>query len=226
MTESTTAILLFSRRASSEAQHKYWLAPARAGANLALARDLVREAGRTADRSGLPVYHFHEGKQRGHSFGERLANAFADLFARGYQSVIAIGNDTPGLRRLEWTDVVQPLAAGQQVIGRTVQGGAYLIGLQAERFDRASFEALPWETADLGTALEAWMARAVALEVLHELNDQADLLLWLKQAGAHHQLARRWSTLVGTIATAFPFSPALLPAVVWTNHTLRGPPFS
>lgn len=190
MQRHSTAILLFSRRAAAEAKHKSWTKNGNARQDLRIAETLIQESLRQAQATGLPVYHFHEGKQQGRNFGERLAHAFDALFQKGYDSVVAIGNDAPGLRKVDWQAVQTALAAGKEVIGRTVQGGAYLIGLQVSQFDRSSFEALPWESEALGHCLESSLHAVFALPVLHELNGYTDLMRWAAASGYDQALVK------------------------------------
>lgn len=90
-----TAVLLFTRSAGKEAslkrlqqlQHN----------NLTIDRSLLSLSLNTAKSTGLPVVCISEDLQRGSSFGERIANAFRELFYQGYYNVIGIGADCPDL---------------------------------------------------------------------------------------------------------------------------------
>ncbi len=120
----------------------------------------------------MPIFHFHEGNQRGKSFGERLANAYAEVFAQGFQSAIAVGNDSPGLANTDWDTVQEKLLEGHCVLGPSLRGGAYLIGLTADGFKKSAFEKLPWQTSRLFKALSSFCQKdGPALEVLHRLHD-------------------------------------------------------
>ncbi len=83
--------------------------------------------------------------QRGADLGERLKHCFEDLFAAGFESVVLIDADSPTLP-LEYL-----LAAFEQVqktdavvLGPTVDGGYYLIGMR--RLHPQIFERIPWST--------------------------------------------------------------------------------
>ena len=225
MLTARPAILLFSRRPAAEATHRQWAGGAAPRSNEAIARAMLREARRNAGRSGWPVFHVHEGQQVGATFGARLAHAFADLFAKGFTAVVAVGNDAPGIRRVDWTAVGQALATGRSVTGRTTQGGAYLIGLTAGQFARPGFDRLPWETPELGGALSAWLDQALELPRLPELHTRTQLLRWTHRQGPANRLARRLQSLLHSRMAPGPFLPDLLPAV-YTNPSLqqRGPP--
>ncbi len=74
------------------------------------------------------------------------------------------------------------------MIGPTLRGGAYLIGLQANAFDAKAFAALPWQTRDvcqhLTEYLQASHEKSVEeLPVLQDLNSANDLQSYLQH---HH----------------------------------------
>jgi glycosyltransferase A (GT-A) superfamily protein (DUF2064 family) len=138
--------------------------------------------------SGYPVLEVTTEKQRGDAFGERLANAFADAFAQGYERVIAVGNDCPRLHEVDWADVSDRLATGTPVLGPTADGdGTYLIGLTRAHFDRDAFAALPWQTPTLLAALHAHLARdvdPVLLAPRRDINTERDLVSFLRRSSS------------------------------------------
>ncbi len=52
---------------------------------------------KTVKKTKLPYFHFTEKEQVGASFGTRFSNAIQEIIAKGFENVIAIGNDTPKL---------------------------------------------------------------------------------------------------------------------------------
>lgn len=85
--------------------------------------------------------------QQGAELGARLINSFAQCFAAGYTSVLAIDSDTPHLPVAYLQQAVDLIALPQTdlVLGPTEDGGYYLIGLRAVY--RELFEHMPWSTA-------------------------------------------------------------------------------
>jgi glycosyltransferase A (GT-A) superfamily protein (DUF2064 family) len=81
-------------------------------------RDGLSEIARNVDRLTLT--------QRGHSFGERLANAADDAFARGYEQVIVAGIDAPPP---DLDGVFRLLDQHSVVAAPSTDGGVNLIGL-------------------------------------------------------------------------------------------------
>ena len=85
--------------------------------------------------------------QQGDDLGARLANSFAQCFAAGYTSVLAIDSDTPTLPRAFLQQAVDRIALPQThvVVGPTEDGGYYLIGLRT--LHREFFDNMAWSTA-------------------------------------------------------------------------------
>ncbi len=184
-TSSPIALIFFSRSAEQEGIAKPWLGNGNKRTNAAIARLLIEKAKANVQQSGLDVFHFDERLQRGEDFGARLSNAFADVFALGYFSAVAVGNDSPELGSLDWKGLQTSLNQGQSVIGPTLRGGAYLIGLQANAFDAAAFAALPWQTRDVYAHLSAYLHATHAqapteLACMRDLNSARDLQVYVQ----------------------------------------------
>ena len=95
-----------------------------------------------AEASGLPVHYILDDQQVGRSFAERFTNAFQQLFRQGYDKVIAIGNDHPGLTSGHLQTAAWELAEYDHVLGPSTDGGFYLIGVWQKRFQQLPFETL------------------------------------------------------------------------------------
>ncbi len=184
---SKLAILFFSRNSRFECEQKRWFAGSGRGRNQAIATALIAHSLKAVQASGLPVYRYHEGNQRGNTFGERLANAYEDLFNLGYSGVIAVGNDTPQLSAIDWQEATSPLKAGHCVLGASLRGGAYIIGITAASFNKDIFQNLPWQTSSLFQGLESFCARSgnqpCLLPALRDINTFHDLLALIRVKG-------------------------------------------
>lgn len=95
----------------------------------------------TADTFLIDTYH-----QNGETFGERLANAFSDIYAKGYENVICIGNDCPNLTLVNLQNSLKETEKGNIVLGPTRDGGAYLIAIPKKHFDKSIFKEVKWQT--------------------------------------------------------------------------------
>ena len=82
--------------------------------------------------------------QRGNTFNERLANAWADAGGAGVQ----IGMDTPQVNATTLDSALALVAPGQAVLGPAADGGWWAIGLPAP--DPAAFEGVPMSRPDTG----------------------------------------------------------------------------
>jgi len=76
--------------------------------------------------------------------GGRMSNAFKDLFARGYKSAIMIGADLPTLPSRYLRAAFAALERRPVVLGPSLDGGYYLIGLRAPQPEL--FEGIAWST--------------------------------------------------------------------------------
>ncbi len=130
-------------------------------------------------KTGFPYIHVNEQAQSGITFGERFTNSIQKAFDQGYDQVITIGNDTPELSAAHILEAHHRLKANQLVLGPSTDGGFYLMGLCRSHFDRAKFEALPWQTAVLTNALLALVSalnlKTYKLPVLFDIDCTADL---------------------------------------------------
>ena len=134
---------------------------------------------RTVESTGLDYFHFTEKEQYGLNFGERLANSIQEVFDKGYESVICLGNDTPLLTISLIQDAAAALETGKVVKGKSLDGGVYLIGLHKNLFDHTSFQALPWQSSALAVAFHKYIAsqnqRLLVLEALADIDTEQDL---------------------------------------------------
>lgn len=89
--------------------------------------------------------------------GERVAQAFARHFAEGAERAVLIGAECPGVDRRLVTEAFTALGAADLVLGPTMGGGLYLIGLREPH--PALFRGGRWSSAAL---LAQTKARAAA----------------------------------------------------------------
>ena len=92
-----TAILVFTRTVKEESQEKNFAGNGNAAINLSLSSGFINRTIREVRKSEIPYFIISSDLQRGSSFGERLSNAFTEVFSVGFENVIAIGNDSPQL---------------------------------------------------------------------------------------------------------------------------------
>jgi uncharacterized protein len=116
-------------------------------------------------RFKIPVWD-----QIGDNLGARMASAFKKALGSPYRSVVGIGTDIPGIDGPLLTTAVNSLQEHDVVLGPTVDGGYYLIGLRSPVPDL--FENMPWSTNRVYALTERKIqALGLTLEVLPKLRD-------------------------------------------------------
>jgi len=112
--------------------------------------------------------------QRGSNLGERMNNAFAEVFEQGVEKAVIIGSDCPGLQRQHLVDAFDALNKYETVIGPSEDGGYYLLGMNA--FYPEVFEDMVWST---DTVLEQTMQTLDRLQLsCHRLPELNDIDTW------------------------------------------------
>ena len=204
MPENHTAILFFSHRPEREWQNKQFVRRDYAK-NRQVAEAFYEHTRQAVAESGVPVLEVTGAQQRGDSFGKRLANAVADVFAEGYDRVIAVGSDCPTLHEVDWQAVAERLEEGTPVLGPTPdQKGTYLIGMTRSQFDRETFSALPWKSPALFTALDHHLAERAGtvparLAPRDDVNGHEDLIRLLRRPSSRSgALVARLRRVLGT----------------------------
>lgn len=133
----------------------------------------------TVKKSGLTYFLITEKEQNGRSFGERFTNAIQFVFNQGFDNVITIGNDTPQLSVNHLRKTCQQLKENKIVLGPSVDGGFYLMGISKNLFDKNQFLKLPWQTKRLTKCVERLISKSVEkcyrLEVLRDIDNSKDL---------------------------------------------------
>jgi len=165
--------------------------------------------------------------QQGNSFGEKLSNAIASVFSRGYEKIIVVGGDCPDLHENHISSASRVLDGGKCLLGPALDGGVYLFALNKSQFDRQSFANLPWQSDSLYAALKSEMGMRSEIEHTVLLQDVDD-------AQSLHQyiLFGKNSAVSALIFSMLRQSTTLVAAVEANNYLhlvkgaleLRGPP--
>lgn len=102
--------------------------------------------------------------QAGSDLGERMGNAFAHLFSKGFQKVLIIGTDCPELTVGDLEKAFYALDSNDLVLGPARDGGYYLLG--TNQFFPQLFTEIPWST---NKVLELTLGKADRLRLSYEL---------------------------------------------------------
>ncbi len=86
--------------------------------------------------------------QHGNNLGERMSNAFQEVFSDGFQRVVIIGTDSPDLPLSYISTAFDTLHLPQDTLclGATDDGGYYLLGMN--RFFPEVFQHVPYSSAE------------------------------------------------------------------------------
>ena len=115
--------------------------------------------------------------QEGATLGERMSNAFRDMFDGGYRRVCIIGTDHPtlGLEKIE--EGFSSLEHSTAVIGPSADGGYYLLGMntyQPELFDGMTYSHPSVFAETIERARQSRIGIAV-LDEWYDVDDEASL---------------------------------------------------
>jgi len=170
---SKTAVLIFANSSKVERKFKSF-----AKGN-ALIDEINKNTLKTVKKTKLPYFIFTEKEQKGASFGERFTNALQAVFNEGFNRVITIGNDTPQLKKQHLLKAADAIANANFVIGPSLDGGFYLMGLTKKQFEKVDFLHLPWQKNTLEKSLSLQMTNAdeeiIKLNSLLDVDADADL---------------------------------------------------
>ncbi|GAB5527918.1 MAG: hypothetical protein Roseis2KO_57900 [Roseivirga sp.] len=173
MHKAQTAILLFSRSLEAEFQAK----------SFGLTKDRFRllynalseRTRKTLGGVEAPVFEFNSHQQVGNVFGERLVNALKEVQNKGYQRVIVIGNDAPGLNPAILNAAIERVDHGKNVLGRDAHGGCYLMGFDISQVELRNFHQIQWHTSRVFDQVNDLLLADTSLPLLIDLNTKEDL---------------------------------------------------
>ena len=128
-------------------------------------------------------------RQSGRSFAARFENAIETVAQLGYDEVVAIGRDCPGLRGRDIDQAFQELRSRKLVVGPDHRGGCYLIAVRSA--DRALLRDIRWKrNTDCAQLRQRCGENDVfLLPVKQDLDSWCDLRLLARADGALARLA-------------------------------------
>lgn len=117
--------------------------------------------------------------QFGNNLGERMKNAFIEVFSAGYKQAIIIGSDLPDLPGRVMIEAFQALQVKDAVIGPSRDGGYYLLGFKQNTLLHSVFYDIPWSTGsvyrDTIRELEGRAYDTYELETMNDMDHIEDL---------------------------------------------------
>ena len=189
---SRRAVLLFAERTHVDLARRSFPMAARPLLNLpafasefSLAIDVHLFT--SAGNAGVAGPHVH--RQSGHSFAERFENAIETLARLGYDEVVAVGRDCPGLRAFDIAQAFAELASKKLVLGPDHRGGCYLIAFRAA--DRELLRDVRWKrNTDCAQLFQRAGAQHVfLLPVKQDLDSWSDVRIFARSGDSLARLA-------------------------------------
>lgn len=113
--------------------------------------------------------------QNGLDLGERMQNAFQELFDDGYENCIIIGSDLFDLTSEVVLKAVRNLETNDAVIGPAEDGGYYLLGLNSMLPDIFNNKMWSTETVLADTLKDLQNKSVLLLETLNDIDTYQDL---------------------------------------------------
>ena len=127
-------------------------------------------AGDIVDNDGWHSDHYNKLLQSEGGLGDRLIEAFKYVFSR-HDKAVVIGSDCAQLRRAHLDHSFELLDKNDFVMGPTLDGGYYLLGLK--KMESSFFVDMPWSTDKVASETRA---RAEKLDLsLGELEVLSDI---------------------------------------------------
>ena len=172
--QSNIAILIFSRTAKAEAVEKRLLY--RDSKKKDLASLMINRTKQVANASGLPTFFYSENLQIGSTFGERFTNAIESIFNKGFEKVIALGNDCLAVSKNDILQTAELLKTTPSVLGPSTDGGVYLLGIQKQAFQKEAFLNIDWQTEYVFQQLAALNKNIKILSTKSDIDTPEDLV--------------------------------------------------
>ncbi len=216
-------LMIYALSPAYQARRKSLFGAAHYADAVKLFQDLHQKTESLTQNSGLKTFWFFDHLQEGKSFGERYANAFKEVFSKGYQKVISIGNDIPELELSHIEQASNSLTHSKAVLGPAADGGDYLIALTEETFYEEEFKNLPWNKSSLHSKLSELLSSYTSveqLECLVDIDDFQSLVIVRKNVNWIAILLFSLKSFI--LYTKTVFEKLLLPK----DNPLRAPPLS
>ena len=180
-----TAIILFAHLPEFEARAKSMSAISSKKATQKISIALTQHFYTLAKQTSAETFLIDTYHQKGKTFGERITNAFVDVFAKGYENVICIGNDCPELNLNQLQNAISETEKGNVVLGPTRDGGAYLIGIPQNQFEKKGFNAVKWQSKktfqNLITLFKTLKSIVFKTQILSDIDTGKDLSTYFKE---------------------------------------------
>lgn len=224
-TDKNIALLVFTRTLLEEVKQKPILGKGK-GSNHQLYQQLFRQLKRSVTLTSLDVIVWDSTKQTKSNFADNFLEAFHGVFQKGYDAVIAIGNDCPSLNHRDLIVAADHLQTRNYVIGPSKDGGVYLLGINKIGFNAEIFSMVRWQTncmrQDFLRAIE--INEYYCLPEKYDLDNYSDLIKFSKSKYSNPLALWLYLFFILLIDKIFIPHKKISPNSVSFVHGLRAPP--
>lgn len=182
--------------------------------------------------TGLPVIVSDEHTQKTRSLAVNLSQAISEVFEKGFQKVIVVGNDCPDLSLGTLEKAIHSVRQGKNVLGPDMEGGNYLIGINKSGFCEATFvNALSIKSnvhENLSTFLQKPERALIVLDYKHDINCHNALCKYVKSTvnwnSTYSFLRKVYFSFIHFIKACTGYALTFYAPVFSSGHSRRGPP--
>lgn len=125
---------------------------------------------------------FNINEQKGEDLGVKMKNAFEEVFNKGFEHVIIIGTDIPGITSAIIKTAFRHLESTETVIGPAQDGGFYLLGMN--QLHEELFKETEWSTDEvlptLLVKIKSLGCQFVMLPELIDIDHETDIKDWIR----------------------------------------------
>ena len=222
--KNNIALLLFSRTVKEEAETKGFSSKSKR-VNYAISNKLYQHTRAICRHTGLALFS-SPNVQKGDSFAEKLVNEIDSIFQLGYEKIIVVGSDSPNLNVSHLLHTKELLNAGNRlVLGPSLDGGVYLIGLDAQNCNSVAFLDLPWQSPDLLEELKKFDEKTYLLEWLADIDSEKDLHHYLNNT-VNKDIVRVLKNLILSSTPKTFIELTINRQLIYTHTLFRGPPLT
>ena len=117
--------------------------------------------------------------QSGKDLGEKMSNAFQQLFKENYDHLVIIGTDCAEITAKLISAAFEALEESEVVIGPAHDGGYYLLGMRS--FIPGLFKGIPWSTDQVAALTKEYLSQnEISFGLLPVLSDVDFEKDWVK----------------------------------------------
>lgn len=125
---------------------------------------------------------FYKEIQKGNDLGEKMENAFENIFEKGYRKIVIIGTDCPELNAGIIINAFACLDTRDVVIGPAADGGYYLLGMP--QLHGSLFRNISWSTnivlKETTDRCHTSNLKYGLLPILNDIDEEKDLIYFGK----------------------------------------------